>query len=330
MELAYRAIRYHSLHLAEPTWVADPQLIYKLNPAKPEFPQGFRGKAPSRTRKADVRIVCLGGSTTFGHGVNAEQAWPAVVERELRAKGVDAEVINAAVQGYGSRQLLLRYRRDIAMLQPDYVIVHEGWNRTGALVDPDGWVAWGFGIARPGQKPHRAVTNYLILHSLIVQKIITWVSIRRGLKADKSVGPFHMDPYQNVFVGDSTALVKEIQAHHQQPVLVLYPALYFPRMTPKELSIFEPMLRGHRRFQQDMLTELERKHAALRAIAQSTGTPLVDLQGAFSSFRGEERTALFIDEMHLTVRGNEEAGKVISSFLANLILHRKTSHMGAF
>src|SRR5208337_4676175 len=108
-----------------------------------------------------------------------------------------------------------------------------------------------------------------------------------------------------------------------------YPALYFPNMTPEERSIFEPMLYLGRPFREDMVTELERKHAALRSIAQSTGTPLIDVQGAFSSHRGRDRATLFWDEMHLSVRGNQEAGEIIAGFLADLILHHRSSQTTA-
>ena len=74
-----------------------------------------------------------------------------------------------------------------------------------------------------------------------------------------------------------------------------------------------------------MLTELENKHAAIRKIAQSTGTPVVDVQAAFSSLRGRERSAFFYDEMHLTPRGNEKVAELISNLLIHLMLDRRTS-----
>jgi lysophospholipase L1-like esterase len=298
-----------------------------LNPERPEFPESFRGKGPSRNKQHKFRIVCLGGSTTFGHELKAEEAWPAVTERVLRSKGIDAEVINAGVQGYGSRQLLVHYRKDIASLQPDYVVIYEGWNRTGALVDPEGWLAFGLGTGQPGKKRSR-LEVYLLRHSLVLQRIYTWVAKRRAGKPNLSTATYKIDPYDDVFVRDFRELVEEIQAHRQYPVLVLYPALYFPGMTAQERSIFEPMLWSHRAFQEAMLTELERKHEDLRALAQSTGTPLVDVQGAFSSSRGWERAALFMDEMHLTVRGNQKAGEVIANCLADLIFRGNASADG--
>ncbi len=96
-------------------------------------------------------------------------------------------------------------------------------------------------------------------------------------------------------------------------------------MTKQEQLLFESKLWCRRPFQQEMLTELENKHAAIREIAQSTATPVVDVQAAFSSFRGKDRAALFNDEMHLTPLGHQKFAEVISDFLAGQMFDRITS-----
>ena len=55
---------------------------------------------------------------TFGEGVTAEEAWPAVLERRLGAR-----VYDAGVPGYGSPQMRGRMRRLLPALRPDLVIV---------------------------------------------------------------------------------------------------------------------------------------------------------------------------------------------------------------
>lgn len=45
------------------------------------------------------RIVFLGDSLTAGYGLDPEQAFPKLVEAELRQEGVDATVVNAGVSG---------------------------------------------------------------------------------------------------------------------------------------------------------------------------------------------------------------------------------------
>ena len=73
-ELAFRLIRNGTFELPAGTWAADPDLIYKLNPASPDSPGSFRAKAPGPRAAGRMRIVCLGGSTTYGHGVRSTDA----------------------------------------------------------------------------------------------------------------------------------------------------------------------------------------------------------------------------------------------------------------
>ncbi|MCP4810064.1 MAG: hypothetical protein GY913_36255 [Proteobacteria bacterium] len=51
---------------------------------------------PIQTAPA-YRIACLGDSVTFGWGVEDDEAWPAVLQRQLVAQGIDAECLNVGV-----------------------------------------------------------------------------------------------------------------------------------------------------------------------------------------------------------------------------------------
>jgi lysophospholipase L1-like esterase len=290
-ELGLRRARTGTFDMPTPMWVSDPDLIYRLNPASPEFAGSFRGKAPGPRAPGRIRIVCLGGSTTYGHGVSWGQAWPAILEGILRSQGVSAEVINAGVPGYGSRQILRRYRRDIAGLGPDVVIFYEGWNRVGALVDPAGWAPYA--TPRPESALGDRIRMWIARHSLIVQEAVTraWSPHAGGSREEPL-----FDAYHEEFVADVTLLAREILAKGQRPVLVVYPALH-PR---------------------DVGAELDRKHAALREAAAATGATLVDAEQAFDASKGVERSALFLDAAHLSVAGNRRMAEVLGDRLESL------------
>ena len=53
-------------------------------------------------------IVALGASNTFGKGVARNQAYPAQLEAILRARGHDARVVNAGVNGETAGAMLRR------------------------------------------------------------------------------------------------------------------------------------------------------------------------------------------------------------------------------
>jgi acyl-CoA thioesterase-1 len=60
------------------------------------------------TDAKSIRIFAVGASNTNGRGVGSDQAWPAVLERMLRAKGYDATVTVSAVNGDTSAGVLNR------------------------------------------------------------------------------------------------------------------------------------------------------------------------------------------------------------------------------
>jgi acyl-CoA thioesterase I len=73
---------------------------------------------------APVRIVAIGASNTHGWYVGNQGAYPARLQALLRAKGIDAQVINAGVPFDTTAMMLRRIDKDvpngtdIAILQP--------------------------------------------------------------------------------------------------------------------------------------------------------------------------------------------------------------------
>jgi acyl-CoA thioesterase-1 len=94
-------------------------------------PQGVAVAAPSaeQTAAAPVRhtIVALGDSLTSGHRLDKAEAYPALLEAELRAAGLTGTVINHGVNGDttagGARRL-----EDALAEQPTILIVALGAN----------------------------------------------------------------------------------------------------------------------------------------------------------------------------------------------------------
>jgi acyl-CoA thioesterase-1 len=57
---------------------------------------------------ASITVVALGASNTYGKGVARNEAYPAQLEAMLRAKGIDAHVINAGINGDTTGRMLSR------------------------------------------------------------------------------------------------------------------------------------------------------------------------------------------------------------------------------
>src|SRR5690242_15673527 len=95
--------------------MADPDVDYRLRPntqghmSSPEYSAdirinslGFRGAEISPAKKPGVaRVLFLGDSFTFGHGLGETETLPYLVGRELEAKYPGKyEVMNGGVYGY--------------------------------------------------------------------------------------------------------------------------------------------------------------------------------------------------------------------------------------
>lgn len=85
---------------------------------------GLRGPDFDAQKRHAIRVLALGDSFTFGWGVNAEETWIRRLEHQLRAEGLDIEILNLGAPG-ASPPLYSRYlSHAIHVLKPDYVLIN--------------------------------------------------------------------------------------------------------------------------------------------------------------------------------------------------------------
>ena len=92
---------------------------------------GFRGKEFDITKAPGTfRIVALGGSTTYGIGLEEDGTYPYHLEKVLQERlGTDkVEVINAGLVSATTAESLSRFLLKVVPLDPDMVIFYEGYN----------------------------------------------------------------------------------------------------------------------------------------------------------------------------------------------------------
>jgi lysophospholipase L1-like esterase len=119
-----------------PIAVADPRLGHRLvvgraGPYRTNA-DGFRGPAlPPRRSAAELRVVALGDSITFGwQQLDDEATYPLALEREFRKRQPERtiHVLNAGVPSYSSLQAARLVEDRLASWRPDLLIVCIGWN----------------------------------------------------------------------------------------------------------------------------------------------------------------------------------------------------------
>ena len=86
---------------------------------------GFRdANVRSPTKPAGtIRVLLLGDSFTFGYGVDYQNIWPVLAERELRRSGYSMDLVKAGIEGMDTRSELVLLRRLLKRYQPDAVVV---------------------------------------------------------------------------------------------------------------------------------------------------------------------------------------------------------------
>lgn len=88
---------------------------------------------------SEVNILAFGDSLFAGYGVDQAEAYPAILQNALRAKGINAAVTNAGVSGDTTAAGLQRFAftLDAQEKAPDLVIVELGGNDLLRGLSPD-------------------------------------------------------------------------------------------------------------------------------------------------------------------------------------------------
>ena len=82
---------------------------------------------PSIAAAPEKTLVCFGDSITAGYGLDAQQSYPAALERLLAAKGFRYHVLNQGVSGNTTKDAVARVKAIVA-LHPEVVLVEFGGN----------------------------------------------------------------------------------------------------------------------------------------------------------------------------------------------------------
>lgn len=145
---------------------SDPELLYELIPdLRVTLPPcegrwcdrprevttnalGFRDAPRQLSRpRGTFRMLCLGGSNTFGAAVSDGATWPALLEQRLADHG-PVEVWNLGVSGYMNRQKAALGLRMLEQAEPDLILL-QVYN-TGLRFFPAGQSLRGAARVNPG------------------------------------------------------------------------------------------------------------------------------------------------------------------------------------
>lgn len=155
-----------------------PTPLFESNNQVQNNADGYRGPAiPLERSPGTFRILFMGGSTTYGEGVeNPGDSYPAQLGRLLAGApelaGKNIEVINAGLRWGTSAEILTHYLLKFRYYKPDLVVLNPGGN------DPQAYIARSyqpdyssFRMPPPAIKPLQPQARWL-LHSRFFSAMI--------------------------------------------------------------------------------------------------------------------------------------------------------------
>ncbi len=218
LEGALRLARPQIFRAPQGMYVADDAVGYALAPGFQGILAGSEFRTPFSTNQAGlrgaglrprqphtVRILVLGDSQAWGYGVLDQETFPVQLEGLLAGvyPGLDIQVLNAGVPGYGTADQLAFLRSRGQELDPDLVVVQFlsvndlKENRTPAATwatVEDGWLSSR--KAEVVEEQARDRPSWLVFKNLLKQKShlarfaidsIGYMAIRAGLLGDADV-----------------------------------------------------------------------------------------------------------------------------------------------
>ena len=112
-------LRYNEPHAHYRHKSADVNVRFRINGQGMRADREYAYAKPANLR----RIVSLGDSFTVGYEVEVEETFSAVLERELKEKGISVEVLNAGVSGFSTAEECLYLERELIRYEPDAVLL---------------------------------------------------------------------------------------------------------------------------------------------------------------------------------------------------------------
>lgn len=270
---------------------------------------GFRGGAVKNPKPPGrVRIVVVGGSAAFGSGASSDAAtFPARLEAALRARsGRDLEVVNAGAPAYVSGQELARLVFELVDLEPDIVIVYDGFNdlNSALMFDPRPGYPSNFSWLERAVRfnSFRELLAYRVQLGLQESGLGFWA---RRVAGAREGAPRAAPAADGEIIGtyrrNVDRMVSFMQARGVRVICVFQPTLLArQRRTAAEEGVVAYMERRHPGYSRRFTDLLPRAVEAMRQVASARRVTFVDLSDVFDG----SGATIFFDTAHVTDGGN--------------------------
>ncbi len=267
--------------------------------------RGYRGPVLGARAAGEWRIAMLGGSTVFGYGVRADEALPAQVGRVLRGRGEQVSVANLGFNSEGAYAFTDTIR-DYRSLQPDIVVLYEGYN--DLIADTPNR------LQRRHGSPIFRLTGYFPMLPIVLRDKAD--SMARGGSGGRVVFGVAADAIEGL--GRQLGRLSDHPAEAQSPAAANRWHAYCDAVTraiaearsqgASVLVVSQPYISD---------SHVEQQHALASALSRFAGDPHVRYFDAGRAIDLHDNHFAF-DGMHLTPEGNRQMADVLATPLLAL------------
>jgi lysophospholipase L1-like esterase len=258
---------------------------------------GLRGPVPEVPRPPGrQRLLLLGDSAFFGHGVADHETLSAQLQARLQTRGIDADVVNAAVAGYSIAQSRLLMEEVGWALQPTMVLYASLWSDNTFDAFPDEDLLRSRRLAQHNPLVRSAAFR-LLAARLSRSKLVVWRP-----EEGWPTGRVRRVPLDR-FIALTDELIRDGARRSVGAAFILPTNRTLLTLDPREAD--SP--RSPSRFWQPYF-------AAQEALAACHGVPSVALTPAFHD-AGHTEDDLFLDLMHPTPLGQALTAEAIDAAL---------------
>lgn len=302
------------------------------------FVRAYRGEVYPYHKSRATRIVCLGGSTTWGHHLEREETWPYLLESTLRDQGLDVEVINAGRHWYTTAHSIANYTTQMRYYHPDIVIIMHGINDLvrsfpapgepppewdyGSYQGPMQNVLAGYRASRRDGASQHWHPIQLLDHSAVYRLLFD--ESRRPRPSETADWPLaalatldsyceHLAYLTDLCTRDGVKVVLATQAH-------VYHRDHLDGIPSFETTMREVYMKSADGVMISKSSLAEAMNAVNRStieVADQSGIPVADVEQAVGA-----APSRFMDDFHLTAAGNIVAANTIERSVLGLIANR--------
>jgi lysophospholipase L1-like esterase len=322
-------------------WMNESQVIYetkegKLLNDKVKFrinPQGYRDDDPLTPAKdsGEIRIAILGGSHVFDLNCfdhEGYKGFPAMLEDSLKAKGINARVINAGEPGADCQDFPAKILYGLADYKFDYIILNSTWNDVK-------WISAYTDTTLINKSAPLAVQkNPLIEPVNAYDRAFGWSVIYRKTRDYYWKKKLNVGENKNVNEGIRTAqahtggdfskamqryklnmagAIEMVELVGAKPVLAIEERLIEVDNTDEEKKLINYSLTGLKTHEQ-LVSIFSAADSAMRALATERSLSLIDANKTVGG-----STEYFSDHVHTTPLGSQKIASEYCRFFVELL-----------